>query len=500
MHNIFAFFIRIFAFVRKEIYEILRQPRLVLTLVIGPFLILLLFGIGYRVEAQPLRTLFVMSEDSPFRQFLEDYTTSISPLVVYAGVTDNILDAQSQLRDDQVDVVVVLPEDPVTTIRNNEQAVFTIYHHEIDPFQIDYVRVFGRIYVDEVNRRVLSTLAGEGQTESVSLEQMVSDARASATAMRGSLEANDAETARVHQADLARHIASLARTLGTDNQVVASVEEQFGVSAEDGDSLSGELSALEEDSNTLGDNPQLDQVVRIEERLSNMETMLGEFQQIEPGILVSPFRSELESISGINIDLADFYVPAAIALLTQHLAVTFAALSIVREVSEGAMELFRVSPLSAFETLIGKYLSYFVLQSLIVTLLTLLILFGLRVPLLGGWANYVVVIATLMFTSLGLGFVLSSLAKTTSQAVQYAMIVLLASIFFTGFFLSLNFLWAPVRVVSWLLPATYAIQMLQDVMLRGNFQPGSLLFTLLAMGVGFFLLAWLLLRREMAQK
>jgi ABC-2 type transport system permease protein len=499
VHNIFSFFIRIFAFIRKEIYEILRQPRLVLTLVLGPFLILLLFGIGYRVQAQPLRTEFVMSEDSPFRQYLDEYTSSISPLVHYAGVTDNLAEAQARLRAGVVDAVVALPDDPVETIRSSEQAVFTIYHNEIDPFQVDYVRVFGRLYVDEVNRRVLSAVAGEGQTESVSVQQMVSDAKASASSLRGALESNDPASAQAHQAELATHIADIARTMGADNQVVASVEETFGVSGEE-DSLSSQLSTLEEDTNTLGDNPQLDQVTRIEERLGTLETALGEFREIEPGVLVSPFRSEVQTISGVEIELADFYVPAAIALLTQHLAVTFAALSIVREVSEGAMELFRVSPLSAFETLIGKYLSYFIFESLLVTILTLLILFGLRVPLVGGWQSYVLVIATLIFTSLGLGFVLSLLAKTTSQAVQYAMIVLLASIFFTGFFLSLNFLWAPVRVVSWLLPATYAIEMLQNVMLRGNFVPGTLYYSLLAMGIGFFLVAWLLLRRLMAQK
>lgn len=499
MHNIFSFFIRIFAFLRKEIYEILRQPRLVLTLVLGPFLILLLFGIGYRVQAQPLRTEFVMSNDSPFRQYLEEYTSSISPLVHYAGVTDNLAAAQARLRAGEVDAVVALPADPVETIRNSEQAVFTIYHNEIDPFQVDYVRVFGRLYVDEVNRRVLSAVAGEGQTESVSVQQTVSEARASAAALRGALESDDPDAVRTHQADLARHVAEMTRIMGADNQVVASVEDTFGVSGEE-DSLSGQLSTLEEETNSLGDNPQLDQVVRIEEQLGTVETVLGEFREIEPAVLVSPFRSEVQTISGIQIELADYFVPAAIVLLTQHLAVTFAALSIVREVREGAMELFRVSPLSAFETLIGKYLSYFVFESLLVTILTLLILFGLRVPLVGGWQNYVLVIATLIFTSLGLGFVLSLLAKTTSQAVQYAMIVLLASIFFTGFFLSLNYLWAPVRVVSWMLPATYAIEMLQNIMLRGNFVPGTLLWSLLAMGVGFFIVAWLLLRRLMVQK
>jgi ABC-2 type transport system permease protein len=41
-----GFLIRISAFLRKELFEVSRQPRLLATLVGGPFLILLIFGAG----------------------------------------------------------------------------------------------------------------------------------------------------------------------------------------------------------------------------------------------------------------------------------------------------------------------------------------------------------------------------------------------------------------------------------------------------------------------
>lgn len=40
--------IRLLSFFGKEVREIGRQPRLILSLILGPFLILLLFGIGYQ--------------------------------------------------------------------------------------------------------------------------------------------------------------------------------------------------------------------------------------------------------------------------------------------------------------------------------------------------------------------------------------------------------------------------------------------------------------------
>jgi ABC-2 type transport system permease protein len=79
------------------------------------------------------------------------------------------------------------------------------------------------------------------------------------------------------------------------------------------------------------------------------------------------------------------------------------------------------------------------------------------------------------------------------------MIVLLTSVFFSGFILGLETLWEPVRIISWALPATYGIQLLRDIMLRGDPLAFSLLLQMTAIGLGLFLLAWWLLRRSMVR-
>jgi ABC-2 type transport system permease protein len=129
-----------------------------------------------------------------------------------------------------------------------------------------------------------------------------------------------------------------------------------------------------------------------------------------------------------------------------------------------------------------------------------LVVFVLRVPMLGDWTNYVIVVFALLCASLGVGFFISLLAKTDSQAIQYAMIVLLSSIFFSGFFLALYRLWEPVQVVSWALPATYGINMLQSVMLRGIPPNIFLLLAFFGYALLFFLLSWRRLHKLMARQ
>ena len=115
----------------------------------------------------------------------------------------------------------------------------------------------------------------------------------------------------------------------------------------------------------------------------------------------------------------------------------------------------------------------------------------------GSWGDYALVILVLLFTSLGLGFLISLVAQTDMQAVQYAMFLLLGSVFFSGFFLDLRYLWEPIRALSWAIPATYGIRMLQDTALRGGSINAQVLYTLLGIGVGLFVISWFLLRRRL---
>ena len=299
--------------------------------------------------------------------------------------------------------------------------------------------------------------------------------------------------------------------VGASAGLLSGVQDTIGPGG-DGNNLDTEtvlatLTDLRQEANSLDEiednqadyNTEVEKVAKIEEDLTTLDTHLSEFQSIEPNVLVSPFRSEAQSISTIQFKPADFFAPSVIVLLLQHLAITFAALSIVRERVNGAMELFRVSPISAIEMLISKYLSYIVFSGILAVILTLLVIYGLAVPMLGAWLSYGLVIAALIFTSLGIGFVISLLAQTDSQAVQYSMIVLLASVFFSGAFLALQTLWEPVRVVSWALPATYGILLLQNIMLRGHLADPILLGGLTAIGGGLFIVALWLLHRVMAR-
>ena len=238
--------------------------------------------------------------------------------------------------------------------------------------------------------------------------------------------------------------------------------------------------------------------MEMEKDLVYLQSKLTDFRKIDTKVLVSPFISKSESIAKAKPKLPQFFIPSVIVLLLQHLAVTFAGLSIVREFRSGAAELFRVSPLRPLEMILGKYLGYLMVGIMVAAALTAALLYGLKMPPLGDMRYLAGVLSVLLFASLSVGFTLSLLAKTETQAIQYTMIFLLVSIFFSGFLLNLELLWQPIRVISWILPATYGIRLVQDNILRGE-TPDILLLALLAtIGVYFFVVSYRILRTRLA--
>lgn len=152
-------------------------------------------------------------------------------------------------------------------------------------------------------------------------------------------------------------------------------------------------------------------------------------------------------------------------MLIQHLAVSLASLSVIRERLSGAYEFFEVSPLGAGELLAGKFLTYFglVIGAMLAVVLVLASFLG--VPVAGGTLTMILGMGLLTAASLGLGFLISALTKSQLQAVQVSMLLLIASIFFTGFLFPLSDMSQPAVGISYFLPATYGIRALKDVMI-----------------------------------
>ena len=500
------FLIQVSSFVRKEMSEILRQPRLVATLILGPFLILLIFGIGYNNSLRTMRTVMVVPQDSQIKEEIQDIVSRLAGAVDMVGIVSTQEEAKQMLADGDADLILVTPADPFGDIQANRQSEMEMIHNEIDPLEQMFVNTLERAYVEEVNRLVWVRTLDRAKEEAEELLLKVQVTQDDATELRRDLQNGDGEKAEEGVVTLVQDFEeinlALSSSLATFEGLQSmSEEDAFGSPfqrLEDAEKTVHELEAF--DRNKENYNQEIVMVTSLQQQLKLMDDFLSDLVELNSRVLARPFTGSTAQLSDVDFGPIDFYVPGVISLLLQHIAITLAALAIVRERVGGSIELFRAAPVTAFQTLLGKTISFMIFGGVLAAALTLLVILLLRVPMLGSWGWYAVVVIALLYTSLGMGFAISTISQTDSQAVQYSMIVLLASIFFSGFFIALHRLLTGVHIVSWLLPATYGTAMLQDVMLRGVPPETTLLLGLILFGVLLYTFAWWRLHRLMARE
>lgn len=487
--------VRVLGFIRKETFSVLRQPRLLLTLVVGPFLILLLFGLGYREDPHPFRTLLVLgSEDAQLAANGEDMADAFGNGIAFEGTTTDGVSARQSLSSGEIDLLIIAPDDPVQSLRAGERANFQVIHGEVDPVLRASIDLLAELSVDEINRRVLAGVVGVAQSESEDAEAGLAALREGASQLVTELEEGDRAAADQQLEALREQIATVDQGTATSASLFTSVAAVLGAG---GGVVLADLDDSLNDAGSSDEETALSAAREIDASVSELEGQLAEAQELEPALLVSPFGVEVTQINDVPSEPGVFYSPGTLVVLVQHLALTFAALSLVRERQLGLTNVFRASPLSPGEAIAGKYLGFGAISLFVAAGLTGA-MFAFGIQFRGFYLAYALVVVLLVLASLGLGFLLSGVSKTDTQAVQYSMIALLLTIFFTGFVLPLQQLAVPVQVVSYLIPATYGVQALHDVVFRGTIPSQLILGGLALYAVVTATAAWFVVRRDVS--
>jgi ABC-2 type transport system permease protein len=508
------------AFVGKEINEVRRQPRLVLSLILGPFLILLLFGIGYQGESSKLSGIFVVPATGGFSQNLADYQKLVGDQLHITHVTTDRESALADLRQRQVDLVVVVPPDLDKQISSGAQARVPVYFNEVDPIRRDWLTYLTYIYASEINKQTLAAAASQGQQNAGDIHSALARMRASLDNIDAQLQSNEVDQAskqaqgiQSDSTNVQLAVLLMASLFASNSPMIPPSQPQdpgqvnMTQGAEVSKRLSSDIQALQDALSSP--NPDVavtrQRVARVRDDIDTLDRLTQQFQSINPLVLAAPFYAEAHNTAPVNPNFTSFYAPGVLVLLLQHIAITLAALSMVRERLLGTVELFRVSPVRPGEIIAGKYLGFMLLLSLVASVLLLMmssefsiegVRLSLGVPILGDYFLLALTLLLVTFASIGLGFFISTISKSESQAVQLSMLVLLTSVFFSGFFLHLESIWAPVRAVSYALPVTYGISSLQVIMLRGGEPAWWLIAGLAGLGVFFFALSFILFSRQ----
>jgi ABC-2 type transport system permease protein len=191
------------------------------------------------------------------------------------------------------------------------------------------------------------------------------------------------------------------------------------------------------------------------------------------GLRVQPRVTYL--YGGPGFDTLDYFGAAFIGLVVFFLVFVVTIVSFLNERSQGTLERLMASPLRRGEIVLGYMLGFTVLaliQSVEVLVFSLAVL---KVHNSGNVALIFGLEALMAIAAVNLGIFLSMFARTEFQAVQFIPLVIVPQFLLSGILFAVSSEPKPLQVLSDVLPLTYAVNGLRDVMIKGaDLSSGSL--------------------------
>jgi len=202
----------------------------------------------------------------------------------------------------------------------------------------------------------------------------------------------------------------------------------------------------------------------------NVTTAIGLDESLRRALAQNPaFAVEMRPKMLFNPDSRspNFFLPGLTAIMLLNVTTFLTAFSIVREKERGTLEQLFVTPVRPFGLLLGKLLPYLGIGFFELCLILFFMRFVFQVPIHGSVLLLWILSLPYLFAALSLGILISSKANSQAEAMQLAFLPILPSVFFSGYIFPRETIPTFFKPLSYLIPASYFINITRGVILRG---------------------------------
>ncbi|MCA9116167.1 MAG: ABC transporter ATP-binding protein/permease [Planctomycetaceae bacterium] len=177
--------------------------------------------------------------------------------------------------------------------------------------------------------------------------------------------------------------------------------------------------------------------------------------EIRPRLLYNP-----------DLDSSHFFVPGLLAIIMQLVTLFLTSFAIVRERELGTLEQLFVTPVGRSGLVLGKLIPYAVIGFVETLIVMVVMVYFFGVPIHGSIPLLISLSLLFLVCGLGLGLLISTLARTQLQATQFAFLVMLPSVLLSGFMFPRSEMPLPIYLVTYAIPVTWFVEILRGIVLR----------------------------------
>jgi ABC-2 type transport system permease protein len=199
----------------------------------------------------------------------------------------------------------------------------------------------------------------------------------------------------------------------------------------------------------------------LRDRLSEAGTALPDgrtLHLIEPDVRIW-YNEDLKS--------SHFMIPGIVVFLLTIVTSLISAMGLVREKEIGTLEQLIVSPLKKHEILIGKIIPYSLVGYLELFLAVGFAKIWYGIPVLGNLGLFALFILVYLFTTLGIGLLVSASAQTQQQAMFMTFFLIFFFLIMSGFIFPVENMPRIMQMLSYLDPMRYLITATREIFIKG---------------------------------
>jgi len=224
---------------------------------------------------------------------------------------------------------------------------------------------------------------------------------------------------------------------------------------------------------------------------AGMVTSLTGATAAQATAVVQPFVVQTIGVVPGNPNYFEFMAPGLMAMNIMMAAMIGLAGSISRERESGTLDGIVAAPISRLSIVLGKSISQIVrgLLQAVLTLILALVLFNVVIH--GNIGLLALLLLLTVFSFIGLGIMISSLASQQETAMTIMMTITFPMLFLSGALFPIQQMPVPMQWISKILPLTYAVSALRKCIVLGTGINGMLpeIWVMIGFGVVFTALA-----------
>ena len=212
------------------------------------------------------------------------------------------------------------------------------------------------------------------------------------------------------------------------------------------------------------------QVLRTSIASEGTDQLLSRVKQALPQLKLDAKAPEIKESYQYGDKNTGFFarmIPILIGFVVFFFVFLISGMALLKERTSGTLDRLLATPVKRSEIVYGYMLSYGIIAIFQTAVVVLAAIWLLDVEVVGNILNVIIVNVVLALVALAFGILLSTLAKSEFQMMQFIPLVIMPQLFFSGIIpLSSMGEWAP--TVGKFLPLTYSGDAISQIILYGH--------------------------------